>query len=159
IASVSHELRTPVATLRGYLEPLLARPIDDLPADLRRDLSVMEGEAVRLQRLIDDLFTLSRAELGKLELSIQPTDTGALINRVVEAAAPLTWNTYKVEVIAEVPLDLPRVNVDAVRLEQIIHNLLRNGMRHTAPGGIVAVTATPTPDHVAIQVKDTGEGI
>lgn len=159
IASVSHELRTPVATLRGYLEPLLARPIDDLPADLRRDLSVMEGEAVRLQRLIDDLFTLSRAELGKLELSIQPTDTGALINRVVEAAAPLTWNTYKVEVIAEVPLDLPRVNVDAARLEQIIHNLLRNGVRHTAPGGIVAVTATPTPDHVAIQVKDTGEGI
>lgn len=159
VASVSHELRTPIATLRGHLEPLLARPADDLPANLRRDLSVMEREAVRLQRLIDDLFALSRAELGKLEMRIEPTDTSALIDRVVEAAAPLMWNTYKVELIADVPPDLPHANVDAVRLEQIIHNLLRNGVRHTAPGGIVAVTATPTPGHVAIQVKDTGEGI
>ncbi|WP_119069930.1 sensor histidine kinase [Aggregatilinea lenta] len=158
IASVSHELRTPVATLRGTLEPLLTRE-DNLSADLRRDLTVMDHETERLQRLIEDLFALSRVELGELDLHPQPVDAGALIRRTVEAAAPLLWNTTKVELVADVPPDLPRVRADETRLEQILHNLLRNGARHTPPGGIVAVTAAPEPDCVVVQVKDTGEGI
>lgn len=134
VASVSHELRTPVATLRGTLGPLLSRNGDDLPADLRRDLVVMDHETERLQRLIDDLFALSRAELGELDLHPQPVDAGAVIRRAVEAAAPLLWSTTKVELIADVPPGLPPVRADTTRLEQILHNLLRHGARDHRPG-------------------------
>ncbi len=158
VASVSHELRTPVATLRGTLEPLLTRE-DNLSADLRRDLAVMDHETERLQRLIEDLFALSRADLGQLDLHHQAVNVSAVICRTVEVAAPLLWTATKVELIADVPSDLPPVLADETRLEQILHNLLRNGARHTAPGGIVAVTAAPEPDCVVVQVKDTGEGI
>lgn len=159
VASVSHELRTPVATLRGYLESALSRPVGAPPATWRTDLVVMERETVRLQRLIDDLFTLSRAEVGGLALSLQPTDVAAAAQASVTALAPLAWQQGRVDVIADLPGDLPPALVDAGRLDQILSNLLRNGVRHTPPGGIVAVSALSTPEWVILQVRDTGEGI
>ncbi len=67
IASVSHELRTPIATLRGYLESTRTHWSDTPPPTLRQDLQIMEQETMRLQALIDDLFTLARAEVRKRE--------------------------------------------------------------------------------------------
>jgi signal transduction histidine kinase len=159
IASVSHELRTPVAILRGHLESILERWPAAPSGDMQRDLGVMEQETVRLQRLIEDLFTLSRAEVGRLDLQRKPADLAPVIRRCVDAAAPLFWKANKVEVIADLPNAMPPVLVDEERLEQILHNLLRNGVRHTPPGGIVAVTAQAEAEAVIVQVKDTGEGI
>jgi signal transduction histidine kinase len=161
IANVSHELRTPVATIRGYLESALADdgevPSDD--QDLRHDLVVMEGEVERLQGLIDDLFTLARAEVDGLALNLQPIDVGPVVRGRVEAMAPLAWQGGWVEVVAEVPPELPAVLADPDRLEQVLVNLLRNGVRHTPPGGIVAVLVAVEEDSVRIEVRDTGEGI
>jgi signal transduction histidine kinase len=159
IASVSHELRTPVAILRGHLESILERWPAAPSSDMQHDLGVMEQETVRLQRLIEDLFTLSRAEVGRLDLQRKPADLAPVIRRCVDAAAPLFWKAHKVEVVADLPAELPPVLVDEERLEQILHNLLRNGVRHTPPGGIVAVTAQAEAEAVIVQVKDTGEGI
>lgn len=159
VANVSHELRTPVATLRGYLESVLARG-DAVPqAELRRDLEVMERETRRLQQLIEDLFTLSRAEVGALEMRCEPIDVGALVRRVAETVAPLAWRTRRLEVVTEIPDDLPPARADETRLEQVLRNLVRNSTRHTPPGGIIALTAAAVPDGVTIEVRDTGEGI
>ena len=161
IANVSHELRTPVATIRGYLESALAGD-GEVPTDdqgLRHDLVVMEGEVERLQGLIDDLFTLARAEVDGLALNLQPIDVGPLVRGRVEAMAPLAWHRGRVEVVAEVPPELPAVLADPDRLEQVLVNLLRNGVRHTPPGGIVAVLVAVAEDCVRIEVRDTGEGI
>ena len=164
VASVSHELRTPVATMRGYLESALGKAGESkdrpIPQDLRHDLEVMGREVVRLQRLIDDLFTLSRAEAGRLPLEIQPTDVAALLARCAEAASEGAWRTGRVEVIqAAEDRDLPPALADAGRLEQAVRNLLSNAVRHTPPGGIVALGAAAEPDAIVIEVKDTGEGI
>ncbi|MBN1564074.1 MAG: HAMP domain-containing protein [Anaerolineae bacterium] len=159
VASVSHELRTPVAILRGHLESMQYRWREQLPAELVQDVAVMEAETLRLQRLIDDLFTLSRVEVGELAITCQPTDLPDVIRRITAAAAPVLWQTYKVELVVDLPDNLPPAQVDAMRVEQILHNLLRNAVRHTPPGGIVAVSAVATDDHVSLQVKDTGEGI
>ena len=159
IANVSHELRTPVATLRGYLETMLIHWEGISRQDIHRDLHVMEDETVRLQGLVEDLFTLSRAEVGKLELRCVPTNVSELVRRVVDTSAALAWRSSKIEVVADIPDCLPAVLVDAKRLEQILHNLLHNGVRHTAPGGIVAVMVMIENDIVAFQVRDTGEGI
>ena len=159
IATVSHELRTPVATLRGYLETILLHWGEPSRATLHHDLEVMEHEVVHLQFLVEDLFTLARTEVGRLTLQPGPTDIGRLVRRVTEAVAPLAWQRNKVEVVVEVPSEPLLVLVDASRLEQVIQNLLHNALRHTAPGGIVAVTVTEETEAVVLQVKDTGEGI
>jgi signal transduction histidine kinase len=157
IASVSHELRTPVATVRGYLDSMRRRDLTH--ETLEHDLDIMEREILRLQRLIDDLFTLSRAEVEALTLDVQPVEVGPLIERRLEALAPLAWERERIEMVAEVPRDAPPVFVDEGRLDQILTNLLRNAMRHTPPGGIIVVHVEAEKDRLRIQVCDTGEGI
>jgi signal transduction histidine kinase len=160
VAAVSHELRTPVATVRGYLEAALHR-LDrgELPESLPRDLVVMEAEVLRLQRLVEDLFALACAEVGRLTLRCVPTDVGELVRRLVEARAPLAWQSGRVQVVAETPPAGPLALADPERLAQALQNLLHNGIRHTPPGGIVAVAVSQEEHEVVIQVRDTGEGI
>jgi signal transduction histidine kinase len=159
IANVSHELRTPVATLRGYLETTLMHWDETTHASLRQDLQVMEDEVLHLQGRVEDLFTLARADLGRLILQKEPTDVGELVHHVVDTRAPLAWRSSRIEMVAEVPPGLPLVLADARRLEQALQNLLHNGLRHTSPGGIVAVVVQAEATTVSIHVKDTGEGI
>jgi signal transduction histidine kinase len=159
IASVGHELRTPVATLRGYLESLRAHHADLAPATLEHDMEVMERETIRLEALIDDLFTLSQAEVGSLVLHCQPNDIATILQRVGDMVAPLAWEQNRVEVIIEPSHGLPLVLVDMHRVTQVVLNLVQNAIRHTPPGGLVVIDATCLQDAVAIRVRDTGEGI
>ncbi|MDQ2904974.1 MAG: ATP-binding protein [Ktedonobacteraceae bacterium] len=159
VANVSHELRTPVATIRGYLETTLTHWDDAATPPLRQDVQVMENEVIRLQALVDDLFALARSEVGRLTLRCMPTDVGELARRVVAVRAPLAWRASKIEVIADTPPIGPCALVDPERLEQVLQNLLHNGVRHTSPGGIVAVAVTGEPGAVVLHVRDTGEGI
>jgi len=158
VAGVSHELRTPVATVRGYLESALRRD-GALPQSVRSDLDTADREVTRLEGLIDDLFTLSRAEVGRLELRPGPTDVGELVRGLVETQAQLAWQQRRVEVLAEVPPSGPVALVDGQRTTQIVSNLLSNAVRHTPPGGLVAVSAVEDGEVVRIEVRDTGEGI
>ena len=158
IASVSHELRTPVSTLRGYLESALTNWDVTPPETLRHDLAIMDRETDRLQTLIDDLFTLARAEVGQLTLVCQPIDLGTLAARVVDTIAPLAWQTSRVQVATEVQSDVRGI-ADEGRLEQVLRNLIHNAVRHTPPGGIVAVIVDRGDRTATIEVRDTGEGI
>jgi signal transduction histidine kinase len=159
VAGVSHELRTPVATIRGYLESAVQPNGRRVPEDLRADLETMEREVVRLQNLIEDLFTLSRTEVGRLALRVEPVDAGAIVCRLTETVAPLAWGHRRVQVVAEVTPGLPPARADSQRLEQIVSNLLSNAVRHTPPGGLVATIVSTEPAQVRIEVRDTGEGI
>jgi signal transduction histidine kinase len=158
IANVSHELRTPVSTLRGYLESTLSNWGSASPGTVRHDLEIMDRETDRLQTLIDDLFALARAEVGQLTLHCQPIDLGALAQRVAETIAPLAWQTGRVQVAAEIQSGAVAF-ADEIRLEQVLRNLIYNGVRHTPPGGIVAVIVRPDRAAAILEVRDTGEGI
>jgi signal transduction histidine kinase len=157
-ASVSHELRTPVATLKGTLESALKSEPQNAE-QLTRDLEVMAGEVDRLQRLIEDLFTLSRAEVTSLGLSLEAVNLETLVRRQIEAFSKLAWERSRVELTVEVSSGLDPVWVDPDRLEQVLANLLRNAVRHTPPGGIVAVRAAESDGRVRVEVCDTGPGI
>src|SRR6202043_1778306 len=111
------------------------------------------------QVLVEDLFTLSRAEVGKLTLRCKPTDIGKLVQCIVEGGAPLAWRSSKIEIVADIAAMMPAVLGDPGRLEQVLQNLLHNAIRHTSPGGIVAFVVSEEQESVIIQVKDTGEGI
>jgi signal transduction histidine kinase len=159
VANVSHELRTPVATVRAALESSEEHWDDAPPEQLRANLGVMRGEVVRLQVLIDDLFTLSRADAGGLALSVQRTDVGGVVRRMVDALAPLAWRSGRIELVAEIAAGLPLAQADEGRLEQVLANLLRNAIRHTPPGGIIVARVSATAAGVRVDVCDTGEGI
>ncbi len=156
VADVSHELRTPLATLRGYLEALEQEHGEQLPA---HDMSVIQGEMRRLTALIDDLFTLARAEARQLPLTVELVDAAALIRRLVDTLAPLARRERQVELVAALPDELPPVSADRVRLEQVLLNLIQNALRHTPPGGIVAFEGAAGDDGVTLAVADTGVGI
>lgn len=158
--AVSHELRTPVATLRAYLDTSLDH-LDGGPPALRGDLEVMVRETERLQRLIDDLFTLSRAEVGSLPIEPGPVDVAPLLERSAEAVRLLARERSRIELVVDAPEGLPLVLADEGRLEQIVRNLLANAIRHSRPGGVIRLAAEVPPalDDVAIHVEDTGEGI
>jgi signal transduction histidine kinase len=159
IASVSHELRTPIATLRSYLETTRMHWDEGYTPITQRDLQVMEDEVIHLQMLVDDLFTLARSEVGKLKLRYESTDVGQLVRAIVEKGAPLVWQSSRIEMVADTQAEIVNVLIDPKRLEQVLRNLLDNAVRHTTPGGIVAVEVKVEPEAVLILVKDTGEGI
>jgi signal transduction histidine kinase len=170
-SSVSHELRTPVATALAYLEHDLDRlgsrdaaPFTDdqalSPDSLRQDLEIARHEIERLQGLIDDLFALSKAEINQLSLEMRAVDLAPLAAGAVAAAAGLAWEKRRVQVqLAEVPTGLPPVWADASRVEQVLRNLLSNGVRHTPPGGFVVVSLESGEGWVRTAVTDSGEGI
>lgn len=158
-ATVSHELRTPVATIQGYLQPALARTEEVPGSDVRNDLVIINDEILRLQKLIDDLFDLSRAEVERLTLAIEPTDLSAVARRIVDVWHPLSWSQRRVDVICQQNRGEHIAPVDVKRIEQILTNLVHNAVQHTPPGGIVAVSIDSDDEWVMIDVRDTGEGI
>jgi signal transduction histidine kinase len=158
VASVSHELRTPVTVVRGYLESTLAREAG-VSEELRRDLKIIQAEITRLEHLIDDLFTLARADVGRLELRLESTDVAQVARQQVATFGPLAWNQRKVQVVAEPAASASQARTDVDRLRQVLANLLTNAIRHTPPGGLVGVSLALEDGQVRLDVRDTGGGI
>lgn len=154
IGDVTHELRTPLANIRSLMEGL----VDGiLPADPGTFYQV-EQEVVRLQRLVQDLEALSRAEAGQLLLERRPVDPAALI---ADAAARLQPQYQEKGVSLDVRLSagLPVIDADRWRLLQVLVNLLGNALQYTPEGGQVTVSATPVQNELIVHVADSGIGI
>ncbi|NUT44951.1 MAG: HAMP domain-containing histidine kinase [Thermoactinospora sp.] len=149
VADASHELRTPVATIRGYAE-LFRRGASSRPEDLALAMERIESEATRMGVLVDELLLLARLDQRRA-LERRPVDLGALAAEAVEAA-------HAVEPDRPFTLDVADVVVtgDAVRLRQILDNLLANARQHTPPG--TPVTVTVAADGV-VSVRDEGPGM
>ncbi len=164
IANVSHELRTPLTTIKGYLETLLDGALEE-PELSRHFLEVVDSEAERFARLIDDLLDLSKMENRRAVINCtQPVRMADLISRVItmyEAQA----GEKGLQLVAEVddPLKLV-VQGDPDMLSQVLINLVDNAIKYTPAGGEVRVSAYPSPGkgpekNITVQVKDTGIGI
>jgi signal transduction histidine kinase len=158
-ASVSHELRTPAATLSGYLEAMQRSWRNQAPEEVDHDLMILSHEADRLKAILNDLLTLSQAEVNQLSLDLQMVQLQETAARVVDASAGLAWRSKRVQVITELEPDLPEVKADPIRIEQVITNLVHNAIRHTPPGGVVVVSACREEGAVRVEVLDTGDGI
>jgi signal transduction histidine kinase len=158
-AGVSHELRTPAAVISGYLESLRSHWKNSPPEVIDRDLETASNEAGRLKKILNDLLDLSQANANRLSVSIQPVSLEEILQHTLHVFQPLAWESKRVEVTAEIPADLPAVMADPTRLEQALLNLVQNGLRHTSPGGLVAISAEISNDWAQVNVEDTGEGI
>jgi len=154
LAEISHELRNPIAVVQGNIEAL----IDGVyPAD-QAHLEPLLEETKVLSRLVEDLRTLSLAEAGTLTLHPEPTDVDVLAGDVVEAFQA-AGSKAGVTVAADVPDDLPILDVDPIRIREVLTNLVDNALRYTPSGGMVTVAGRPVAGRVELTVTDTGPGI
>ncbi len=154
IANISHDLRTPIASLSAHLETLSVHP-----ERLGEYLPILNDEAARTADLIADLFELARLDAHELKLDLAPTALTDVITRVVASYKALAWERRRIVIELDLPSSLPLVLADVQRVEQILANLITNGLRFTLEGGVVSVAAVPLEDSVEVRVSDTGIGI
>lgn len=157
VANVSHDLRTPIASLKALVETLLDGALDD-PTVARDFLSRMAVEVDDLVRLVEQLLQLSRVEAGQLELRTSPGAIGDVIQRVAErmqAQAVLK----DVEIVVNVPAELPSAEFDAERIEQVLVNLMQNAITFSPRRGRVTMSASSTGDEIVVAVADRGPGL
>jgi signal transduction histidine kinase len=154
VANVSHDLRTPVASLSAHLETLAEHP-----ERLEAYLPILNDEAERVSGLIADLFELSRLEAHELKLDLTAAVLTDVVEKVVASYKPVAWERRRIVLEAHLPDSLPLVRVDVQRMEQVLVNLITNGLRFTPEGGIVTVEAESLGQNVEVRVRDTGIGI
>ena len=154
LADVSHELRTPLAVIQGNLEAL----VDGVyPPDEAHIGPILEETRV-LERLIDDLRTLSLAESGALPLHREPTEAAVLLEDVAAAHRARAAES-KVELRVEVAAGLPPIDVDPVRMRQVLSNLVDNAIRAMPDGGTILLRAAGDGAELLMEVTDDGPGI
>ena len=157
LATLSHELRTPLNSILGWTQ-VLRRQGTPKPEDFQRGMEVIERNTRAQTQLIEDLLDLSRIMSGRVRLDVQQTSIIDVVRGAMESAEP-TAQTKGVRL--EGILD-PRggiVSGDPGRLQQIVWNLLNNGIKFTPKGGKVQVVLQRIDSHIEISVSDTGIGI
>jgi two-component system, OmpR family, phosphate regulon sensor histidine kinase PhoR len=159
VANASHELKTPLASLSGFIETLQGPAKDDTEAR-ERFLVIMFEQTVRMQRLIEDLLSLSRIELREHLPPRGTVSLKALTKDVVEAIEPISTRD-NVEIVVNIPDDLPSVRGDWDELHQVVQNLVDNAVKYGYLGEHVEVSALPALDEtqVELSVRDYGPGI
>ena len=154
LADVTHELRTPLTVIQGNIEAL----IDGVhPADESHFRAILDETQV-LSRLIDDLRIVSIAEAGALALHREPTDVAELARDVV-ASFEATGTAQGVRLTTRVTMGVTTIEIDPIRVREVLSNVIANALRYTPRDGSIEVTVTPFDRDVSVSVHDTGPGI
>jgi two-component system phosphate regulon sensor histidine kinase PhoR len=157
VANVSHELRTPLSSLLGFVETLRGPARED-PEAQQKFLAIMQEQAERMTRLIEDLLSLSRIEMDehtRPDALVAPDSVIAKVRDLLAMKAADRGMTIEIRM----PPDVPPIAGDEDQLIQVLQNLLDNAVKYGSPGTAVEVTVTADQREIAIAVRDHGEGI
>jgi signal transduction histidine kinase/CheY-like chemotaxis protein len=154
LALLSHELRNPLAPI--FTAAQLIKLRGDAPRS--PELDVILRQCQHLARLVDDLLDVSRVARGKVSLAKKPIELASVVTEAVEATGPLL-EARRHQLVVSVPPAGLEIEADAVRLTQVVNNLLSNAARYTPPGGRVAITGYRDGGAVVLSVQDSGVGI
>ncbi|MDB4887863.1 MAG: ATP-binding region ATPase domain protein, partial [Gemmatimonadetes bacterium] len=155
VANVSHELKTPLTAVSGYAETLLDDSIE--PAQRRRFTETIRDNALRMQRIVDDLLDLSRIESGGWRPRIGPVDVVAVVHEVFSAAQGAAERAG-LALRSEIAPDATQLRADPTAFRQILTNLVENAVRYTRQGSVTLRTRRAGAG-VWVDVIDTGVGI
>ena len=158
MATMSHELRTPLTSIIGYSDMLLSGMTGELNEKQSAfvDSILKGGEA--LLGLINDILDLTKIEAGRLELNREAVDLRAALLGVLPVVKPRAQDK-RIRISTFLPTDLPLVWADPAKLNQILLNLITNGIKYTHENGSVSIEARPLEGLVEIWVTDTGIGV
>ncbi|OAH52903.1 hypothetical protein AWH48_13945 [Domibacillus aminovorans] len=156
-ANISHELRTPISYIKGYSEVLRKGMVQ---SEMERNLYLMiiEDESTRLAALINDLFELAKMEEGKLDLHPEWIEMDDILTSAIKKVS-LKATEKKIAILLQPSHDHLMIYVDAIRLEQIMINLIENAIRYSEPETNVDVYTQVHRNHLKVFIKDQGIGI
>jgi signal transduction histidine kinase len=155
VAITSHELRTPLAAVRGFVSTLQRKMADLTPEETQEFLGIIDQQTQRLARLVEDLLVVSRIEAGKLTFDLEPVPSVAFLENVVRGLGD-DGRRVALEIAPDVP---DRFIGDPHRMEQVLTNLLQNGLKFSSPSSTVVVSAGVDDGHLTFGVADHGVGI
>jgi len=157
VAAISHDLRTPMASIRAMLEAIEDGVVSD-PATVHQYHVAMREQVNRLNRLIDDLFELSRFDSGSLEPRVSAVDLNELVAETVDSLRP-SAEQKGVDLLVDPAAGSSSASADADQVQRVLANLVHNAIRHTPQGGSIHVGVHPNQREWAVVVEDSGEGI
>ena len=157
LANTSHELRTPLNGIIGLSESLKDGAAGKMNTKAIENLDMIANSGKRLAHLVNDILDFSKLKNSDLELSLSPVDLHAITRVVLKLSAPLI-DDKDLQLESEIGPEIPMVEADENRLQQILHNLLGNAIKFTK-AGIVKISAQHKKDRVFIAISDTGIGI
>ena len=156
LAMLSHELRNPLAPIRSAVQVLDAKgPLDP---ELERARDVIDRQVGQLTRLVDDLLDMARISRGKVVLRKEVVDLSTVVDCAIETVAPIIAERGHELTVAR-PAEPLRLEADAVRLQQVVGNLLANAAKYTESSGRIAISLEATDDDAVVRVRDTGIGM
>lgn len=158
IGVAAHDLRNPLQVIEGYSQMLLEKHFGELTPEQHKFISVIRKHSDFMLSLITDLLYISKIEAGKLQLELKETDLLALLERNVELNRLLAGQK-QINILFTCREDLPKVIVDAPKVEQVLNNLISNGLKFSHPGSTVEVLASAGAKEVVVSVRDEGQGI
>ena len=157
VSNVSHELRNPMASIKAMVETLESGAVNDTQVALDF-LARMRGDVDRMNGLVNDLLELSRMESGQFMIEAEPMPLAPLVHAVRKQFSE-TAAAQDVDLVDDLPEDLPQVMADGEKLTQIFLNLVENSLKFTPAGGEIRIGAEAEDEQVQIVFKDTGIGV
>ncbi len=157
VANVSHELRTPITSIKSYTETLLDGALEDSETT-NRFLNVINSEADRMTRLIKDLLQLSRMDNQQMSWRFEEVSLKEIVKNIV-SRMQLEAGQKNQKLESFVIGDIPKINADKDRLEQVIVNLISNALKYTPDNGQITVYVGKLINDIYVKVTDTGIGI
>jgi signal transduction histidine kinase len=154
----AHDLRTPLGAVRNLSEFVLDEARDNLNSEHIQFLEIIHSSSNFMLSLLNELLDISRIEAGKLDLDFQPTDIISLIQSSVDINKVLA-ERKNIQILLENPGSMPLVELDPMKIEQVMQNLLSNAVKFSSEGTVIRVSVSLDADHVRVAVADQGPGI
>jgi len=158
IANISHDLRSPLAVIHGYIETLMIREHKINPEERKKYLETILSSSERLQKLVTDLFELSKLEARQVKLKKE----SFLINELLQDAAQhykLLAEKKNIRISSKLSKAIPLVKADISLMERVVQNLLSNAIRYTPENGEVELNVEHQDQQVKVEIKNTGQSI
>lgn len=157
VANVSHELKTPLTSIQGFAHAILDGTVET-KEELIEAAEVIDSEAGRMSRLVQDLLVLAKMDAGTTAFEMTPLNVHALLEHARRKFVPIAEEA-QLDFQARIPIEPALISGDADSLMQVLDNLLDNARKFTPEGGQVTLASEVSADAVEIHVIDTGEGI
>ena len=158
VSVVSHELRIPMTSIKGYSDLLYKGMVGPINEQQAKFLEVIQSNVERMSVLVSDLSDISRIETGRLKLEPALVSINGSVDEVARILQP-KLEEKRLTLTVDVALNLPQIEADSTRVNQILTNLLSNALKYTPEGGEIRISARQEAEQVRIEVKDTGIGI
>ncbi len=153
-ADIAHELRTPISVILGHSEAVH----DGVLPPTGETFELVRDEANHLDRLVNDLRILSRADAGELTIEPQPIQLDLLLDQTARAYRP-SAASREVDIQVKVEVGIPEIQADPDRMAQVLGNLISNALQHSPDGGMIQLSASQEGESILIGVADQGPGI